>query len=317
MPQNTCRTFDPAFLDDVIDGLSTVPKELSCKYFYDQAGSELFDQICELDEYYLTRAETAIINKHVDEMAYQLGKRVMLIEFGSGSSTKTRLILERLQAPAAYVPIDISRSHLLAVAGGLRQSFPHLEVLPIVGDFTKPFQLPKSTAPPSHAAVFFPGSTIGNFKPEEAQKLLQRIAGLLGEDGGLLIGIDLQKEPAMIEAAYNDAKGITAAFNLNLLHRINRELDGDFEVSEFEHLAEYNEEFGRVETYIVSRKQQSVRIGDESFSFEKGERIFTEYSHKYTIAGFENMAGQAGFSLHKYWTDDQNRFAILHLVNEG
>ena len=308
------RLVDQDFLADVIKGLSKHPKALSCKYFYDERGSLLFDQICELDEYYLTRSEQAIMDQYIEEMAYQLGERVMLVEFGSGSSTKTQVLLENLIEPAAYVPLDISEEHLLNTAEGLRQQFPDIEILPLVTDFTKTFELPKSKTEPSHCAVYFPGSTIGNFQPMEAKQLLQDIADLLGSDGGLLIGIDLQKDPAVIRAAYNDELGVTAEFNLNLLRRINSELGADFDVDQFEHLAIYNEKQGRMEIYLVSCCEQVVEIDGHRFAFADGEKIFTEYSHKYSVESFSELAATAGFSLHKHWTDANSFFAVLHLV---
>jgi dimethylhistidine N-methyltransferase len=307
---------DQEFLDDVMEGLRHANKRLSCKYFYDERGSKLFDQICELDEYYLTRTEQAIMDQHAREMACQLGEGVMLVEFGSGSSTKTQVLLENLIDPAAYVPLDISEEHLLETAKLLRRTFPEIEILPLVADFTLPFQLPMPTKKASHAAIYFPGSTIGNFEPEAAQNLLAEICDLLGDEGGVLIGIDLQKDPAIIHSAYNDSSGVTAEFNLNLLHRINRELDGNFDVDQFQHLADYDEKVGRVEIYLVSQCDQTVEINGQLFEFKAGERIFTEHSHKYTIESFEELANQAGFSLHKYWTDPDDLFAVLHLVHE-
>ncbi|MGI9519517.1 MAG: L-histidine N(alpha)-methyltransferase [Pirellulaceae bacterium] len=298
----------------MIEGLGKTEKMLPCKYLYDERGSRLFDEICELDEYYVTRTELAIMQQDVHEMALQLGERVMLIEFGSGSSIKTRILLEHLIDPAAYVPVDISETHLLKTAENLRNQFPGLEVLPVVADFTEAFDLPQTTIEPSHAAIYFPGSTIGNFAPTEAANMMSRIAEFLGMDGGMLIGIDLQKDPAVIHAAYNDAKGVTAEFNLNILHRVNRELGANFDIDQFAHLAEYSQTTGRVELFVVSQCEQTVKIGDRFFQFADGERIFTEYSHKYTIDGFTELAQTAGFSLHKYWTDERKMFAVLHLV---
>ena len=314
MNTNVESCVEQTFLSDVIEGLGKSQKSLPCKYFYDERGSRLFDQICELDEYYLTRCEQAIMDQYVGEMAFQLGERVMLVEFGSGSSTKTQVLLEHLLEPAAYVPLDISEEHLLNTAESLREKFPKLEILPLVADFTKPFMLPKSKIKPSHCAVYFPGSTIGNFRPENAQRLLHKIAGMLGPEGGLLIGVDLRKDPDVIWNAYNDSQGITDKFNLNLLMRINRELDANLDVGQFEHLAIYNEPLGRVEIYLVSCCEQVVEVNDRRFTFEAGERIFTEYSHKYTVQGFADLAAEAGFELHKHWTDAHEFFAVLHLV---
>jgi len=308
------ETVNEEFLNDVIVGLAHSPKRLPCKYFYDERGSQLFDQICELPEYYLTRTEQAIMNDHAAEMAEQLGESVMLVEFGSGSSQKSRVLIENLISPAAYVPIDISREHLLKTAEDLRERYSDLEIIPIVADFTEPLTLPKSKNLASHAAVYFPGSTIGNFTQQGAEKLLKSIASMLGEEGGLLIGIDLQKESSIIHAAYNDSAQVTDEFNLNLLQRANRELDADFEMDSFSHKAVYNPDDGRVEISIVSDVEQEVSIADETFEFEKGEEIHTEFSHKYTIEGFAEMAARAGFALHKSWTDDNEMVAVLHLV---
>ena len=315
-PIHDASSVELDFLADVISDLGKQPKQLQCKYFYDERGSQLFDQICELDEYYLTRTELAIMDQYIDEMARQLGSEVMLVEFGSGSSTKTRTLLDALHDPVAYVPIDISEEHLLKTARTLQQAYPRIEILPVVADFTSVIELPHSTREASHAAVYFPGSTIGNFTPDEAGKMLKRFSRLLGPQGGLLIGIDLQKSPQVIEAAYNDKKGITAEFNLNLLHRINSELGADFDVDDFEHRADYNEELGRVEIYVVSKVDQSVQIGDHEIRFEANEAVLTEYSHKYTIEGFTELAATAQFSLHKYWTDPDRLFAVMHLVND-
>lgn len=304
------------FHSDVVQGLSQSPKRLSCKYFYDERGSQLFEQICELEEYYLTRTELAIMETYADQMAYQLGEAVMLVEFGSGSSVKTRILLDRLQHPAAYVPLDISADHLRASAAELRVEYPEIEILPVVADFTKPFHLPQSHRQPSHAAVFFPGSTIGNFEPEAASKILRQIAQMVGKEGGLLIGIDLQKDPRRIDAAYNDADGITAMFNLNILNHINHELGADFDPLQFEHLSRYEPTQGRVETYVVSRREQVVSLGGHRFRFRKDEPIHTEYSYKYTVEGFAKFAAQVGLIMHHHWTDPEQLFAVIHFVNE-
>ena len=243
--QTSNQHLDQTFLSDVNAGLSQPNKRLSCKYFYDERGSQLFDLICDLDEYYLTRTEQAIMDRHSKAMAEQLGEGVMLVEFGSGSSTKTHVLLENLLQPSAYVPLDISDDHLLKTAVGFRNKFPRIEILPMVADFTQPFELPESKIKSSHAAIYFPGSTIGNFRPDEAKRLLTKIAALLGRGGGLLIGIDLQKEPSIIQAAYNDSQGITDEFNLNILNRINAELEADFNLEQFEHLAFYNQSLAR------------------------------------------------------------------------
>ncbi|QEG36546.1 L-histidine N(alpha)-methyltransferase [Bythopirellula goksoeyrii] len=302
------------FLSEVIEGLKATPKRLPCKYFYDERGSQLFDQICLLEEYYLTRCEDQIIKEFAQEMADQIGPGVMLVEYGSGSSTKTRALLDRLADPVAYVPVDISREHLAATAAQLSEAYPHIEVLPVCADFTEAFTLPESRREPTHSAVFFPGSTIGNFEPSAARAMLSQIAELCGRGGGLLIGIDLQKDISVIEAAYNDARGVTADFNRNLLERINRELAGEFDINQFRHRAVYDDLEERVEISLVSCSRQRVTIGDQSFRFDEGESIITEHSHKYTIVGFAKLAAQVGLTLRRSWTDPQERFAVLHLA---
>jgi dimethylhistidine N-methyltransferase len=302
------------FRADVLAGLHALPKTLPCKYFYDERGSQLFDEICQLDEYYLTRTEDEIIKRCAQEMADQIGPGVMLVEYGSGSSTKTRALLDRLDDPVAYVPVDISREHLHKTATHLSRIYPRIEMLPVCADFTKPFRLPASRREPTHSAVFFPGSTIGNFQPHEARAMLVQLAAMCGTGGGLLIGIDLQKDARTIEAAYNDSRGVTADFNLNVLRRINRELGGDFNLRQFAHRAIYNNVAGRVEMQLVSTRPQCVTISQHHFEFGAGEAIITEYSHKYTIEGFAALAAQAGLTLRRTWTDDRQQFAVLHFA---
>jgi dimethylhistidine N-methyltransferase len=315
--QTTLLDYEPAaetFLGEVIEGLSAVPRHLPCKYFYDERGSRLFDEICELDEYYVTRTELAIMEQYAGEMAEQIGPRVMLVEYGSGSSVKTRLLLDHLTEPVAYVPVDISREHLHRTADRLSRSYPRIEVLPVCADFTEPFELPVTRCRATHKAVYFPGSTIGNFRPDAARDVLGRIAPLCGTGGGLLIGIDLQKESSTLEAAYNDSEGVTAEFNLNLLRRINRELDGDFDLEQFEHQAVYNDKLGRIEISLVSQRDQIVEVAGDEFEFADGETICTEYSHKYTVDGFAELASEVGLTLRRFWTDDREHFGILHLA---
>ena len=309
--------FEPktdTFYDDVVKGLELRPRSLPSKYFYDAVGSKLFDEICELDEYYLTRTELSIMQRYADEMAYQIGRDAMLVEYGSGSSIKTRILLDHLLSPSAYAPVDISRSHLHSSAARLAELYPKIEILPVCADFTEPFDLPTPTRDASHSAVYFPGSTIGNFLPTAAKAILAQIVDVCGHGGGLLIGIDLQKETRVLEDAYNDSRGVTAAFNLNLLHRINRELDANICVDQFQHRAAYSSAHGRIETDIISLVDQTIEIGDREFEFEAGEAIRTEYSHKYTIDGFATLAKDVGLTLRKSWTDDDERFAVLHLV---
>lgn len=304
-----------SFLDDVLDGLGRERRALPCKYFYDQQGSALFDRICELPEYYPTRTELAIMRMHVHDMAAALGPRTLLVEFGSGSSTKTRLLLDALERPAGYVPVDISGEHLERSAQAIRDDHPGLDVFPIHADFTRRFELPPGLTDRAHRiAVYFPGSTIGNFTPEQAEALMRAIGELVGTGGHLLIGTDLVKAVDVLEAAYDDASGVTAQFNLNLLARINRELGGDFDLEHFRHLAYYEPHHQRMEIFIESLRAQSVRVAGKTFRFSAGERILTEYSHKYTDASFERLGRRAGFVLDERWTDPEQRFSVQLLT---
>lgn len=303
------------FYDDVLNGLAQSPKRLPCKYFYDRRGSRLFDAICKLPEYYLTGAELQITQQYAGEIADQIGSPAELIELGSGSSVKTRILLNHLCPPTVYVPVDISREHLQTTSKELMGLYPELEVRPCCADFTREMELP---APQKvRRTVYFPGSTIGNFGPRERLDLLQRIARLCGAGGGLLVGIDLQKDVPTIEAAYNDAQGVTAEFNLNLLGRMNRELGADFECRAFHHFAFYDPIQQRVDIRLVSDCDQTVRIGHSRFDFSVGEAIHTEYSYKFTIAGFARLAERAGFALRRHWTDANDFFALLYLQNKA
>lgn len=300
------------FLTDVLEGLSRPRKTLPCKYFYDARGSELFDCICELPEYYPTRTETAILRENLDGIAEVMPFGPVLIEYGSGSSTKTRLLLDRLDDLAAYVPVDICGRHLLRSAWSLRARYPRLRVHPICADFTRPFRVPAFDHRPR--VVFFPGSTIGNFGPKEAVELLAGMAKVAGSGGGLLIGVDLLKAREILEPAYDDDAGITAAFNLNLLERINRELDGTFDLDGFSHRAVFNAEDGRVEMHLVSREDQVATIAGRPFHFAAGETIHTENSHKYSRAGFAELASRAGWRVDTVWTDTREFFSVQYLI---
>ncbi len=302
-----------AFAAEVREGLRADPKWLSPKWLYDEAGSRLFDEITTLPEYYPTRVESGIMERWGVEMAEAIGEGALLLEFGSGSSTKTRLLLDRLPALAGYVPIDISEEHLLQSADALRREYPHLEVLPVVADYTEPIDLPEDLARAARRVAYFPGSTIGNFHPDEALLFLRRIAGLCGSHGGLLIGVDLKKDPRVLHAAYNDSLGVTARFNLNLLTRMNRELAADFDPSTFVHYAFYNPEEGRVEMHVVSLCEQRVTVSGEQVVFEAGESLWTESSYKYSVAEFGEMAAGAGFSIQQVWTDESRWFGVLYL----
>jgi len=297
----------------VLHGLSQKRRQLPCKFFYDRRGSQLFDQICELDEYYLTRAELAILRRHVGEMVAALGKRCRLIEYGSGSSLKTALLLDELQDPAAYVPLDISHEHLLDAACRLAAQRPALNIVPVCADYTRPFSVPDCDGA-LRTVIYFPGSTIGNFEPHEARAFLRSAARQCGGGGGLLIGVDLKKDPKLLHAAYNDARGITAEFNLNLLHRINRELEGDFAIDRFAHYAFYHPRLGRIEMHLVSRHDQEATAAGTRFSFRDGETIFTESSYKYTLAEFESLAAAGGWTLRNVWLDEQRLFSVQYLT---
>jgi dimethylhistidine N-methyltransferase len=253
---------------------------------------------------------------NVAEIARLVGKQASLIEFGSGSSLKTRVLLQHLDELAAYVPVDISEDHLLGSARQIREEFPHLDVLPVVADFTQPFRLPSPKVMPVRNVVYFPGSTIGNFTQEAALDLLRVMHGEAGEDGALLIGVDLQKDPAIIERAYNDGAGVTAEFNRNMLRHLNREFGADFDLDAFTHSAEYNEEEGRIEIRLVSAQDQEFTLGEESFSIGKDEAILTEYSHKYTLESFAAMAEATGFRVAQVWMDADRLFSVQYLVRD-
>ena len=303
-------------LDQLIDGLRQAEKMISPKYFYDERGSQLFDEITRLPEYYPTETELGIMRDNIGEIASLVGKQASLIEFGSGSSLKTRVLLEHLDELAAYVPVDISEDHLLESARQIREDFPDLDVLPVVADFTHPFQLPSPKVMPMRNVVYFPGSTIGNFTNELARELLQVMYEEAGAGGALLIGVDLQKDPAIIERAYNDSAGVTAEFNRNMLRHLNREFGANFDLDAFAHSAKYNESKGRVEIRLVSQKDQTFTLGGESFSIARDEAILTEYSHKYTLEGFAAMAETAGFGVERVWMDAERLFSVQYLVRD-
>jgi len=299
-----------AFRHDVLAGLGQRPRRLDCKYFYDEEGSCLFDQICDLPEYYPTRTELAIMHENVADICDAVGSECVLIEYGSGSSCKTRLLLEHLRATRAYVPLDIAGEHLEKSAGRLRGDFPAIPIYPVCADFTQPFDLPAPVQNGSRRVVYFPGSTIGNFHPSEAERFLRHIRQVCGRSGGLLIGVDLKKDPGILVPAYNDAAGITARFNLNLLNRINRELEADFDLDQFTHYAFYNPQVGRIEMHLASLAAQAVHVGGRTFRFQIGETIWTESSYKYTIEEFAAMARHAGLLLDQVWTDDNHLFSL-------
>jgi dimethylhistidine N-methyltransferase len=301
---------DP-FLEDAVAGLTATPKRLPSKYFYDERGSALFEEICELEGYYVTRTELAIMRRHVSAMAETLGERVLLIEPGSGASVKVRLLLGHLRDVAGYVPVDISGDHLMRWVHLLRRELPALPIRPIHADFCERFEVPL-TPSTCRRVVYFPGSTIGNFTPREATAWLARMADIAGPEGGLLIGVDMKKDVATLEAAYNDRLGVTRAFNLNVLERMRRELDADVRVDRFEHLAFYNEDEGRIEMHLESTVRQTVRLDHTSIGFEAGETIHTENSYKFHLEEFRELAARAGWRPAAYWTDEKGYFTVQY-----
>ena len=301
---------------EIVEGLSAEQKQISPKYFYDERGSQLFDQITRLPEYYLTNTELLIMRDNIEDIVTMVGKQASLIEFGSGSSLKTRVLLEHLSELAAYVPVDISEEHLHVSADEIRSEFPHVDVLPVVADFTKQFDLPTPTVMPVRNVVYFPGSTIGNFEHDAAMELLRVMHHEAGKNGALLIGVDLQKDSRLIEDAYNDSAGVTAEFNLNMLTHLNRSYEANFDVNEFEHSANYDKDKGRVVIELISQANQTFEVGDTAFNIADGEAILTEYSHKYTLEGFAAMANHAGFTVEKVWTDADQLFSVQFLTRE-
>jgi L-histidine N-alpha-methyltransferase len=299
--------------NDILSGLREKQKRISPKYFYDDKGSRLFESICSQPEYYPTRTELGIMEANIGEISALIGPRASVIEFGSGSSVKTRMLLEQLTEPAAYVPVDISKEPLAQAASDIAAEFENLEVLPVCADFTQPFDLPSPRVTPDRNLVFFPGSTIGNFSRQEAVELLRVMRMEAKDGGGLLIGVDLEKSKEILEPAYNDSAGVTAAFNLNLLERLNREYDANFDLDSFEHKAIYDEEESRIEMRLVSLDKQAVIVAGERFLLNEGEFILTEHSHKYSVDRFTSMSRTAGFSLNSVWTDPQDLFSVYYL----
>jgi dimethylhistidine N-methyltransferase len=307
---------EQGFRTAVLSGLSRPVKQIPSKFFYDAEGSRLFEKICTLDEYYPTRAETEILTDRADEIAALLPEGMVLLEFGSGASLKVRLLLDALDRPRCYVPIDISREHLLAAANSLSRDYRTIPVSPVYADFTRPFRLPDAV-PAGPRLGFFPGSTIGNFHPPEATHILARFAERLGPGGWLLIGVDLKKDHHILHAAYNDVAGVTAAFNLNLLTRINRELDGSFDLDGFRHRAVYNTDAGRIEMYLMSRHTQVASVAGRTFRFRAGESIHTENSYKYSLPEFSRLAVSAGYRPAAVWCDSAGLFSVHLLAVEA
>ena len=304
---------EESFRDAVLAGLGARQKSIPCRFLYDSRGSALFEEICELPEYYLTRTETAILEANAAEIAELVGPGCQLVEFGSGASRKVRALLRAFEAPAAYVALDISREQLRAAADALAADFPDLPIVAVCADYMRPLDLAPLPEASGRRIGFFPGSTIGNFTAPDAVDFLAGSRQVVGSDGAMLVGVDLQKSPAVLHAAYNDAQGVTAAFTLNLLERINRELGADFARRRFAHDAVYNEAAGRIEIYIRSLSDQIVTVAGRAIRFAAGERIHTEDSCKYTIDGFYRLASRAGFRPVRTWTDPERLFSV-HLL---
>jgi dimethylhistidine N-methyltransferase len=294
--------------DEVLRGLNQPVRSIPPKFFYDERGSQLFDGICNTREYYPTRTEINILERNINEISKCIGSACILVEPGSGSSEKVRMLLDDVR-PNAYVPMDISKDYLLAAAEQLALEYPWLDIHATCVDFTKTMTVPLSDSD-SRTVAFFPGSSIGNFEPLDAVRFLKNIAKMVQPHGGFLIGVDLKKEPAILNAAYNDNQGVTAEFNLNLLHRINRELSADIDVNKFEHRAFYNESQSRIEMHLVSNQTQEIHINGDTFHFKEGESIHTENSYKYSVDEFKGLARQAGFGLVNVWTDESRLFSV-------
>jgi dimethylhistidine N-methyltransferase len=297
----------------VLQGLLMPQKKLASKLFYDEKGSILFNEICELDEYYLTRTEIDILRNNIDEIASFVGSDTLLFELGSGNNLKTRILLDHLNKIALYIPIDISVDYLIHSASMLKFEYPNIPIFPVCKDYTKDFELPTIEIKYNRQICFFPGSTIGNFAPYYAKELLRRISKICGRDGGLLIGADLKKDTKVLEATYNDSKGVTAEFNLNMLERINNGFHANFDLNQFEHQAVYNEDEGRIEMYLRSKTDQSVNINGVNIFIEAGEKILTEYSYKYDFGTFKNLVSDY-FEIEKVWTDKNKLFSVQYLT---
>ncbi len=312
MNTKTLELKEPEIMYEVLEGLKKPQKQLPSKLFYDEKGSMLFDEICELKEYYPTRTEMKIMRDNINEIGSLLGEGTLLVELGSGSSIKIRLLLDHIPGLAGYVPVDISGEHLMSSSELLKKDYPGLDIYPLAVDYTRPFSIPEAKKPYDHVAVYYPGSTIGNFIPEYAEEFLRRISKLCGKNGGLVIGVDLKKSKHILEPAYNDSLGVTAEFNLNILQRINNETGSNFDLSKFRHNAFYNKDEGRIEMHLKSIEEQSVKMDGSIINFEKGEDIITEYSYKYTPEEFKELVTDF-FDVRKIWMDEERLFSIQYL----
>lgn len=300
-------------LEEIMSGLGRKQKELPCKLFYDEDGSDLYEQITQLEAYYPTRVESAIMRSNVSEIASLIGPHSAIIEYGSGSSEKTRILLRALDSPTVYIPIDISKEHLLRAAGDIADEFPELDVLPVCADYHENLKLPEPDSHVQKKIVYFPGSTIGNFHRYEARDFLSRMRQILDEEDGVLIGVDLEKDVSVLELAYDDPEGVTAAFNLNILRRLNREFGAEFQLDNFTHRSLYNKEHCRIEMHLVSNLDQTVVLDGTSIELTQGETIWTESSYKYTPDSFEKLTREAGFEVERVWTDPDQFFSVQFL----
>lgn len=305
------------FLAEVMAGLTSYPRTLPYKFFYDERGAQLFQKICELPEYYITRAELEILRQRGAAIGSHLGDRIQLIGLGTGAGTKTRLLLEKLREPVAYIPVDISKEQLSQSTALFNRLFPRLEIFPVCADYLQPFEMPAPLQKTARKVVYFPGSTIGNFEPADASDFLQRIREMSGEGGGLLVGADLKKDREILERAYNDEQGVTAQFNLNLLRRANRELGADFDLDYWKHRALYNADAGRIEMNLMSERDQTVHVANREFRFAAGQKIITEFSCKYSRHEFIALAATAGFEFREIWTDDRQLFGVFYFTVPG
>ena len=308
------RPPDNLLLQVVQRGLRSQPKRLPSWLFYDELGSALFEQICEQPEYYLTRAEISLLGAHAAEIAQVLGPDVRLVEYGSGHAIKTKLLLEHLASPVAWVPIELSSEPLRLSMQNMEQLFPELPIQPLTVDFTRPLRLPVPPREPRRTVVYFPGSTIGNFEERDAAQLLRKMRSEMGDNGGILVGADLKKDKAIIEAAYNDRAGVTSRFTLNMLARLNRDLGCNFELGAFQHRAHYNAMAGRIETHILSSREQRVRVGRLQVLFREDEAMLVEYSCKYSLEDFAALAATAGLVVQHVWLDPERMFSLQYLT---
>ena len=311
-PRFSLHDFAPvqeSFADALVQGLSQPRKAIPARFLYDEAGSRLFDRICELPEYYPTRTELKILTDKAGEIADAIGPEIALLEFGAGSSQKARLLLDALERPAAYEPVDVSREHLVQLASEIADAYPRLAVRAICADYTQPLELPDSE-PRRRRAGFFPGSTIGNLSEADARAFLTGWSGQLGRDGLMVVGVALRAPASVVLPAYDDASGVTARFTANVLARANRELAADFDVAAFRHTPDYDEASGRMTIHLTSLKAQTAHVAGRSFDFAQGERLHVEDSNKYAVEDFQRLARSAGYAAETVWVDPRELFSV-------